>query len=427
MIVAGFLVELRRGPGPWSAPVLVAVGLYAAVTQLDDGAVWSYVTAAVTTSALLIGPLAAGVACWSGSRSARRGVADGERLAARGALAAPAAAMAALLSWTMLAYGTVAAVLFVWCATRATWGGPSWLWLGSATLGIAASTCVGYAAGRAMPWRFTPLAVAIGIFVVDAYFESHSDLWAAVLAPAADRILLPFDEVRRGLLGGQVLWYAGLIAAAFGVVALVVRANQRETVAILAAAVVLLGLGASVVHMQGSAFAAFIPLRWVCRGSAPQVCVHPAFAHALDEVAAGADSVAGRLAATPFPIERVEQHPRGPRWAPTPGAVSYGLDSARPGALRQAMLEIAAGAMNYPTSCLSLPPQQEQQPGSGRDLMLIVVTWAAGYPEAPLPGFTQVRSAYDWFTALPADNRSTWMTAHASAIRNCTLTAADFR
>ena len=425
--MAGFLVELRRGPGLWSAPALVAVGLYAALAQLDDGAVWSYVTAAVTASALLIGPLAAGVACWSGSRSARRGVAHDERLAARGVLAAPAAALAALLSWTMVAYGTVTAVLFIWCATRATWGGPSWLWLGSAALGIAASACVGYAIGRAMPWRFTSLGVAIGIFLVDAYFESHSDHWAAVLAPAADRILLPFDEVRRGLLGGQVLWYAGLIATALGVVALVGRAGWRETVAILATAVVLLGAGASVVHTQGSAFATFLPLRWVCRDSAPQVCVHPAFAHALDEVAAGADGVAGRLAATPFAIERVEQHPRGARWAPTPGAVSYGLDSAKPAALRQAMLEIAAGAMNYPTSCFSLPPQREPQLEPGRDLVLIVVTWAAGYPEAPLPGFAQLRSAYDWFTVLPVDRRSTWMTVHASSIQNCTLAAADFR
>lgn len=425
--MAGFLIELRRGPGPWSALALVAVGLYAAVAVLDDGAVWSYVTAAVTTSALLIAPLAAGVACWSGSRSTRRGVGHGERLAARSALAAPATALVALLFWTMVAYGTVAAVLFILCATRATWGGPSWQWLGSAALGIAASVCLGYALGRAMPWRFTPLGGATGVFLADAYFETHSDRWEAVLAPAADRVLVPFDEVRRGLLGGQALWYAGLIAAALGVVALVVRAGRRETGAILAAAVVLLSAGASVVHTQGSAFTTFLPLRWDCRGSAPQVCVHPAFAHALDKVGAGANGIADRLAATPFAIERVEQHPRGARWAPTRGAVSFGLDSARPADLRQAMLEIAAGAMNYPTSCLSLPPQQWQQPGSGRDLVLTVVTWAAGYPEAPLPGLAQLRSAYDWFTALPADRRSTWVTAHASAIRNCALAAADFR
>jgi hypothetical protein len=33
--------------------------------------------------------------------------------------------------------------------------------------------------------------------LVDAYFQIHSDQWDAVLAPAAERILSPFDEVRR--------------------------------------------------------------------------------------------------------------------------------------------------------------------------------------------------------------------------------------
>jgi hypothetical protein len=42
--------------------------------------------------------------------------------------------------------------------------------------------------------------------------------------------------------------------------------------------------------------------------------------------------------------------------------------------------------------------------------VLIVVTWAAGYSEAPLPEFAQLPSAYDWFTALPADRKSTWVT-----------------
>jgi len=418
--VVGYQLELLRGLGAWCTPLLVAVGLYVAYTQLDDGAVWSYVTGAVTTGALLMGPLAAGVAAFTGSRSARRGVAAGELLGARHVLSAPGAALAAVLTWTMTAYAVVVAVLFIPCAVQANWGGPSWLWVGSAGLGIAASVCVGFAAGRLLPWRFTPVVVAVGAFLIDAFVETGSG-WTVSLSPAAERLLLPFDDVRRGLLGGQALWYAGLIVAALGAVAVAARARRRETSAIVVTAVILLGTGATVVHAEGPAFASYPPLRWVCTGNAPQVCVHPAFAHALGMVQARADGVADRLAGTPFAITRVEQHPRGARWEPTPGAVSFGLDSLHPDALQQAMLEMAAGAMGYPDSCYT-----RQTSNLTLDLTLIVVSWAAGYPQRPDAAFAVQRSAYDRFAALSAADHKAWLTAHATAIRDCALAPADF-
>lgn len=400
--------------------MLLIVGLYVVYSRVVDVGVWTYVTAVVASAPVLMEPIAAGVAAWAGGRGVRRGVEHGNRLAARGAMAGALSTVAALTAWTMLAYVGVVGVVFTICATRATWGSPSWLWIFTAATGLVASVSIGFLCGRLMSWRLAPLAVTFVVFLINV-FLGNSEEWPSLLAPAAARIWVPFEYVLTVTLLAQLGWYIGLILLAFGILSAVLRASRWLVTAMLIMAMAALLIGGSTARSQGPAFTALRPPIWVCDGTAPQVCVHPAFSFAFDRVSAGARAVAARLAGTPFEITRVEQRLRG-AGQPSPGAIPYGLDADKPEHLRQAMREMAAGALNYPNSCLPATGR----PLPGQRLALLVVLWASGGLEEFVV-FPGEQVAVDWLASSSSAALRTWLVANADAIRNCTLLATDFR
>lgn len=113
-------IELRRGPGRWMFPLLVAVGVFAGSQQTLTAAVWTYATQAAAGSIRLAGPLAAGVAAWAGLRSRRRRTFAVESGAARPPAALPAVECAAIVVWTLAALALPTALLFGYTALHAT-------------------------------------------------------------------------------------------------------------------------------------------------------------------------------------------------------------------------------------------------------------------------------------------------------------------
>lgn len=417
-------IELRRGPGLWVLPVLIAVGAFAARSNMRTVAVWTYATAAVASAGLLMAPVAAGVAAWAGGRARRRHLRHVVLLAAREPLAGPAVECCAVAVCVAVGYLAVASTILTWAALTASWGGPSWLWLAGVGCGLLAATALGYAAGFLVAKRLTPFFTAVLTYLLIAWNLAEDGRWWHFLFPATAELWLPFDGLHRVTLLGQIAWLSGLAVLPLALLALAVRSRLAVVASLTAAAVVAMGLGAGLLASGGGRFTDFNrDLVWRCEGTAPEVCIHPAFAASLGAMRSRADTVAGRLRHTPFAIRRVEQRPRGVGGQPTRGAIAYALDAPATGDYDSAALDIATGALGVDASCL----RPDSPPPAGLAMAQLLVAWAADDGLAFTPADSQQRQALAWFKARSLAGQQAWVTAHAAAIRSCSLTPGDFR
>lgn len=425
--MSAFGTQLRRGPGWWVAAAMVALGLLLAFSSLQTVSVWSFSTGAVANSPFVMGAVAIGGGAWLGSGTPRRGVIHLERLSARGAWSAAAVEIAALVTWALVAYLVVMAVVFVPTASSATWGGPSWLWLAVAAAGLAVHVPLGWLAGRAMPWRLTAFATSVGWFVLTLWWDTSpaAQGWWRRLFPALQWHLRPTDGLRTGPLWGQLGWFLGLALGVL-VVAAVAGGDRLRTVSRLAVGAAVFGVTGVgvVVATEPGRTAAFVEpgrhLEWVCAGDAPEVCVHPAVGGVLPQMQRQAETVAGRLAGTPFAIARAEHRPRGGQGTdPSPGAAAFGLDWPTQQDVERAGFELATYALGVGPACFD-PDTGETAPGLGP--MLPLVVWAADSDETVVGPDAE---ALSWLGSRTDDQMRAWFVAHESRIRTCTLTYAD--
>lgn len=155
-----------------------------------------------------------------------------------------------------------------------------------------------------------------------------------------------------------------------------------------------------------------------CAGTAPEVCLHPAFESGTAAITREFAAVQSRLAPTPFALRRVEQRPRGMGSAPSPGAVPFGLDAFR----QQDIAEAAIEVVGYEFGARSCGPRLTTE---SPWLAMIVQAWANGQGGfQPLDGTE--RTAASGFDALSEQQKQHWITLQADALRTCTLTARDF-
>jgi hypothetical protein len=327
-------IELRRSPMLWMLPLLAALfWLSAYRTAMNNPPFWNIRAATLQANAMLVfAPLLAGVCAWAGSRDGRRGLVDLVGVTAVPRWAAQLAAWAAATIWAEALYLAGVGVLYGVTAHQGAWGGPLWWPVAVGVAMIAASCALGFAAGLLLASRFTAplaalvmfLALAGGAFAIQADVR-YAQIWPlSVQGPFPANSYGIFYPYLPDLAIAQVMFLAGLAAAALGAIGLPAAAGSRwlrgaaaaVTVAGLAAAGTAAGLaGTARVTAHGIAIPALhdaasdrpVAYTPVCTRSAVPVCLHPAYRAYLPEVTAALGPVLGQLAGLPGAPVRVTQ------------------------------------------------------------------------------------------------------------------------
>jgi hypothetical protein len=327
-------IELRRSPMLWMLPLLAALfWLSAYRTAMNNPPFWNIRGATLQANAMLVfAPLLAGVCAWAGSRDGRRGLADLVGVTAVPRWAAQLAPWAAATIWAEALYLAGVAVLYGVTAHQGAWGGPLWWPVAVGVAMIAASCALGFAAGLLLASRFTAPVAALVMFLALAggAFAIQDNLRYAQIWPLSVQGPFPTDSYGvfypylPDLAIAQVMFLAGLAAAALGAIGLPAAAGSRwlrgtaaaVTVAGLAAAGTAVGLaGTARVEAHGIVIPALhdaasdrpVPYTPVCSQSGVPVCLQPAYRSYLPAVTAALGPLLGPLAGLPGAPVRVTQ------------------------------------------------------------------------------------------------------------------------
>lgn len=423
--MTGLTLELRRGLGRWLVlPLSLFGALYAYQIVPSGPPVWPVMDTALATSVVLTGPLAAGFAALAGTRSHRRHTEAMEQLAARGPAAAGISELIALILWVLVAFTAVLCSLYLPAALNATWSGPDALRMVTAALGLVLCVVVGFIAGRVIPSRLTPAVVAIVIYALDQQLTSSSSTYQwALFLPINAGFSDEFSRLNRSTFAGQLLWYVGIALLLTAGWAIRRTAWNPAKLALVAAGLALSTTGVVVLIPQhGHYLRAGDYAIWTCRGSSPQICLHPALVTAFPAVVPALMPVVDRLTGTPFAIHRAEQRPRGVGSIPTSGAVGFALDDTRPGSIALAGQELSINALGDQDTCFAVDATS-----TGYELAQLVGAWAAGDASLYTPTSPASSAARSWFLRLNDTARRGWLTRHEKEIRSCTLRYSAFR
>jgi hypothetical protein len=326
-------LELRRSPMLWLLPVL-AVLFYVSTYRpaMDNPPFWNIRSGMVQSHTMLVfAPLLAGAGAWVGSRDGRRGLVDLVGVTAVPRWAGQVASWAAATIWAEALYLAGVGVLYGVTAHQGAWGGPLW-WpavVGAAT--VAASCAIGFAAGVRFPGRFTAglaalvvfLALAGGAFALQAD-AAYAQIWPLnVQGPFPSDSYGIFYPYLPDLAIAQVMFLAGLAAAALGALGLSGPAGGRwlraaaaaVTVAGLAAATGVGLAGTARLEADGMVIPALhdaasdrpTPYTPVCSGGAVPICLQPAYRSYLADVTTVLAPLLRELAGLPGGPVRVTQ------------------------------------------------------------------------------------------------------------------------
>ncbi|WP_371674116.1 hypothetical protein OG985_44520 [Streptomyces sp. NBC_00289] len=265
--------NLRRHAGP-----LVALAVAVAVTLVCNEQMSAYeppdwVAAGDDTGSAargIAGAAAGLLAGWQGGAEDRVGARWMRETSARSPLAHRLIGLASGVVWPLTGYLVAVAAVLVWPrpgqqVNRA----PLDAITVDAALVVAVS-CVAYLLGQTLPFRVTPLALALGAALLGASWQTFVPLditysgdplppKAVAWAPATPPVWLP--------------WCRAVLVTAVGVAAVLVCARHRRPGTVLAAASVLTALGLGMTQPNGTTASAFNPMEIRCSGHAPVVCV----------------------------------------------------------------------------------------------------------------------------------------------------------
>jgi len=468
-------IDLRHNAMLWLLPVAGALFWYNGYREIMAlPPMWNLRAMTMQNRLLLdlVIPVTS-AAAWMGSREGRRDVADLLGVTARPRWSRQLATWAATTIWAEIAcLGCIAAVYLV-TARQAAWGGPLWWPAAVSVAGVPALTAIGFAAGAWFPGRFiTPLVTVVAFFGLgfstqaasgDHSYWQVSPLTAGAFDLGAAPGVATFYRYLPDLSIAQVIFAAGLAAAFLGGLGLSAAWNGPR-LRLLAAVITAAGLGASgtSVALAGSGHldphgmivipalhdaAAGQPVRYtpVCGRTAIPVCVHPAYAAFLPDVAAAVGPELTELAGLPGAPARISQVAEVYRQGPgnsiifppqAHGASEFVLPDQIPGqfgltvgqfaenlqdtvglrlirdvvlgaakvsAPSQAQLAVIAGSVRPGTVWLG---PADARPGGGGLYGRLV----------PAPGSPAARAARR-FAARPAAAKHAWLADHLTALR----------
>jgi hypothetical protein len=483
-------IEARRNAMLLMLPPVIALFWFDTYrTAMSLPPFWALRSLTVQTDSVIdFAPLMAAAAAWTGFRDRRRRVTDlvsttsWPRWPAR------------LLSWTattclaVTAYAACVAAVYLATARQATWGGPLWWPVAVGTATVAAACAVGFAAGSALPSRFTAPAVAVVVFAV--FFTANRPLGSssyALLSPFNNSLNLNlfadigvFYSYAPDLAIVQVMFLAGVTVVTLGALGLP-RASGGPWSRRVAALVCVAGLASAgtAAGLAGTArldahddvvvpalhdAASDQPLAYapVCTRGAIPVCVHPAFRAYLPEVWSGLRPLLAVVAGLPGAPIRVTQQAtsfylNGAGWQ-TPGidAVSQGsppvislplgIDIGQGATLGQSVVaqaapSILAGVTGIRLAAAVTPGTMTTAGTAAQQAVAFGLLKAAGIaPFTPAeaasgtspadgslvlaPG-SPVYAAAMRFAALNAPARHAWLFTHLSALRAGRLTLSQ--
>jgi len=415
--------ELRRGIGLSVLPLLVLLHSIVIYRILwPHVSVWLNVTSAVVSGTLLSGPLATAMAAWVAMRERRRGTSYLRLTSARGEAAAPMVELAACVIVALMAYALAFAGAAVITLPNATSGGPDWAWLGVGAMGLVLLTVVGYTAGRLVPKVWVPPVLAVACYVFAAWSLTKAGRSWAYLSPVTQQEPSLFRDVNAALLGGEALWFLGIMGFLVGVVVVVSGggSGQVRVVPPVVASVVLAAAGMVVVLSQdGRFFDSPHGVRYRCSTTSPVVCVHPAFAKGLPRLSERFSGMWARLDGTPAAVTRVEQLERG-LGEPSSGAGSFALDGVSDADLRQAL----ADYLNWvPIGAMACATPGARESGA-EDNVQMVRSWLLDDASQFFPQAAEQVAALDWFAGITEEERRAWFKENYDAIASCSLTTS---
>jgi len=452
-------LELRRSVMLWMLPLVVALFWFdtyrGSVMPLPP--LWGLRAGAMQQHSLIdFCPFVAGGAAWMGSRDARRRTRELVSVTALPRWGRQLATWAAAASWTAAVYLGCVAALYAATARQAAWGGPLWWPVAVGAAGVAAASALGFAAGALCPSRFTaPLAAVVTLVAMVAAFK------AGLTSHATYGLVSPlnlqysggwydagiFYPYLPGLPMDQVLFLAGLAAAALGVLGLprasggrtLRRAAAAVTVAGLAAAGTAVGLaGTARLEAHGIVIPALddaaggrpVPYTPVCGSASVPICLHPAYRPYLPAVTAALGPVLSQVTGLPGAPVRVDQ-------VPTASAGNQmAAISGRPPVLRLPLGDLGLpGSSGWTGTDFAVqlrlqladavvgvgsPAQQAVRAAlladAGVPLNAQPAALAFSGAPGPAPG-AAVYAAARGLAALPAAARHAWLAAHLAALR----------
>lgn len=420
-------LELRRGGGRWLALPFIALGLYAAFQAIPrDGFSWPQAVYSLGQAGLVMGPVAAGFAAWSGSRARRRRMLSTESLAARSAVQPALTELAAFAVWTAAAYAVVVAVVFTATSLETHWSGPDLLRTFAGMVGILLQASLGYALGRLIPFRLTPLVVAFALYAwVGGFQSSQSFFQWNLFLPDNLQLYDVYVHLNQNVSAVQVFWYLSLAAFALSVWA-VLRVRSRTAALALATAVAATAGSFALVnsfHGRENLPGAYVVQS--CAGRDPVICLHPSLTRTRAAVRQAVTPIVTRLAGTPFAVSLLEQRPRGVGGEPSPGGIAFGLDDYSRGAIGLVPGEVTAGAIPVLRFCTdpdgNLLPDVTPADVDGVNIITARVQDGPGYDADG----TDPSPAARFLSGLSDGQLRVFLNRRAGVIRSCHFSASD--
>jgi hypothetical protein len=475
-------LELRHSAMAGVIPVVIA--LFWLITYRKTMAmapVWDLRAASLQSGAVLdFAVPVTGAAAWTGSREARRRIADQLTVTARARWTRLLAAWAAATLWALAAYAGCVAVLYAVTAHQAGGGGPLWWPAAVAAAAVPAFSALGFAAGTLVPSRFTaPLAAVASFFVLALSTQlingsqSYWNVTPVVTGPwdlgpqAGQAAFYPFLP---DLPIAQLMFLGGLTLAVLGALALPAGAGGRPvraagaalTAAGLLAAGTAAGLaGTGTMNSQGmiaipalhdAASDRPLPFTPLCRGTAVPVCLNPAYASYLTATAAALGPLLSEIAGLPGAPDRIVQaavvYRQGAGNEVSVGPPGHGTAQVYPLVLPVQLQGPPATAAELPSQITwtdgpqiaarftgdRSPAQQAvaaalmtdaAPPGVGAGAKQQAAAAAQEGAGGPLQLTPDVQAAAGRFAALPASARRAWLAARLPALRAGSVTLAQ--
>lgn len=291
-------IELRRGVGPFAAPLLLGVliaGLLA--HQRDWAGDWTGSSYYLRFLVLIGGPVLVAAAAWQGGRSRRRGLDELLDTSSRSRLRQTLMAWASPAAWGVAAYLLAVLAAAAVTATNTSYGRPLIGMLLSGGAALLALSAAAFAIGVIAPWRLTAPALALVTYVGLGYLDI-TDGTARWLSPAIEPSSLAFQLPAAWWAPASTTFFLGLASAALFTV-------SRRWLAASVALVVAIGAAVPLVQVGTSAFTDDrAAAQLVCRPvAATQVCLTRRHADQLPVVQRLADEVLAGLPSPPQVIE----------------------------------------------------------------------------------------------------------------------------
>ncbi|MFC4913167.1 hypothetical protein [Actinomadura gamaensis] len=404
--------DARRARPLAGVAVLAASGIAVAWPTLLPGvAYWDNSIVALMNAVRVMGPVAAGFAALAGARERRL---DYLRVVtARSPITGVLLDLTLLIMVALASYGVVVGVIVIRTVLRQEAGQPDLFGLTAASAALALHITAGYLAGRLVSRPTTALVVtAVAALWAAARLPGAS--WWSLLPPAAfDRVEL-FTRLSPGVLADQTVWAAALaVALALAYCWWV----TRRAVLLLGVVAALLLVGSVTVRLHGTHGTAVqaAPAADVCRDWPLRVCVHPVLAPALPALEEALTPLAARLADTPAAFTRVEQRPD-----PGPARVRHGLVRVYlPGGFGTGF---TAGVLRDVRDGLVGADACAARARPAREYESLVDAWLLGGG----PPAISDQGASRRFGLWDEEDRRSWLRAHFSEYRKCSLGPSDF-